>query len=394
MSILKFCLCLLAAAGLFVAPSYGQQAAPGTIPAKKLTIKRITSSPALAGSSPRNVKFSPDGTRVTFLRPSATDYKQLDLWEYNLHDKTTRLLVAASSIVKGVEQLSQVERARRERMRITDTGIVSYSWSRDGRKLLFPLGGDLYQYQLASGKVDRLTHSPEYETDSRFSPQGNYISYILNFNIHVVNVHTGRDRTLTRSRTSTIKNGSADFIAMEELDRDTGYWWSGNEKYIAFIQFDEAPVEIGQRYEINRNGFKLLQERYPRAGTHNVTVRLGIMTVKTGRVKWVDLGKNKDIYLARVKWVPDNSGIFFQRLNRQQNRLDLIFADAETAKIRPILTERAKYWINLQHTLKFIDKGRKFLWGSERSGYNQLYYYTTSNGRLIGQLTAGNWVVS
>ncbi len=360
---------------------------------EKLTIERITSSPALAGSSPQGVKFSPDGARVTFLRPSEADYKVLDLWEYNLADREARLLVAAASITGGEEKLSQVERARRERMRITDKGIVSYNWSQDGKKLLFPLGGDLYQYRLEDGSVNRLTRSEAYETDSRFSPKGHYVSYILDHNIHVVDVKTGKDRALTRRKRDTVKNGSAEFIAMEELDRDTGYWWSADEKYIAFVRFDEAPVEIARRYEINRDSFKLLEERYPRAGTDNVTVRLGIMTVRTGRVKWVDLGDEADIYLARVKWLPDNSGVFFQRLDREQKKLDLIFADAKSGKTRPVLTETAKYWINLHHNLKFIRGGAEFLWTSEKSGYSHLYHYR-ADGTLIGQLTDGDWVVT
>ena len=388
MSQFKFLVPLIIGAFFFPLSSHAGQDV-----AKKLTIDRITSSPVLSGSSPRTVKFSPDGARVTFLRPNAEDYKVLDLWEYNLADKQGRLLVAASSIVEGEEKLSQVERARRERMRITSRGIVSYSWSKDGQKLLFPLGGDLYQYTLSTGKVDRLTHSPDYETDSRFSPQGNYVSYIQDDNIHIVDVKKRNIRQLTKSKSETIKNGSAEFIAMEELDRDTGYWWSENEEYIAFIQYDEAPVEISQRYEVNRDNFKVLKERYPRTGTNNVILKLGIMTVKTGKVKWVDLGKTQDIYLARVKWVPDNSGIFFQRLTREQKQLDLIFADAKSGKTRPILTETSKYWINLQKNLKFINDSKEFIWASERSGFNHLYHYKI-DGRLIGQLTDGNWVVS
>ncbi len=388
MSILKSFMFFCAGVLLLVSTALAGQNSTST-----LTIERITSSPALSGSSPRAVKFSPDGMRVTFLRPSEADYKVLDLWEYNLADKQARLLVAASTITGGAEILSQVERARRERMRITSKGIVSYSWSKDGQKLLFPLGGDLYQYELSNGKTERLTHSSVYETDSRFSPQGNYVSYILDHNIYIVDVKKRKSRQLTKSKSSTIKNGSAEFIAMEELDRDTGYWWSEDEKYIAFIQFDEAAVEISQRYEVNRDDFKVLTERYPRTGTNNVTVKLGIMTVKTGKVKWVDLGESKDIYLARVKWLTDSSGIFFQRLDREQKRLDLIFADAGTAKTRPILTEKSKYWINLQKNLKFINDSKEFLWASERSGFNHLYHYK-NDGTLVGQLTDGNWVVS
>lgn len=360
---------------------------------KKLSIERITESPSLSGNSPRGLKFSPDGSRVTFLKPSAEDYKVLDLWEYNLAEATSRLLVKASSITGGEEKLSQTERARRERMRISSKGIVSYSWAKDGTKLLFPLGGDLYQYELKEGRAKRLTHSETYETDSRFSPLGNYVSYIEDYNIHVVDVKKGRHRQLTKSSSPTIKNGSAEFIAMEEMDRDTGYWWSPDEKYIAFIQFDEAPVAMGSRYEINRDDFKVLEERYPRTGSNNVMVKLGIMTVKSRRIKWVDLGKETDIYLPRVKWLPDSSGVFFQRQNRAQTRLELIFADAGTARTKPVLQEESDLWINLHHNLKFLKNGAEFIWSSERSGFMHLYHYKR-DGALIGQLTEGNWVIT
>lgn len=360
---------------------------------EKLSIERITTSPALSGNAPKGLKFSPDGKRVTFLKASAEDYKVLDLWEYNLAEGASRLLVKASSITGGEEKLSQVERARRERMRITAKGIVSYSWDRDGSKLLFPLGGDLYQYDLSQGVAKRLTHSESYETDSRFSPKGTYVSYIEDYNIHVVDVEKGRHRQLTKSRKSTIKNGSAEFIAMEEMDRDTGYWWSPDEKYIAFIRFDEAPVQIGSRYEISRNDFKVLEERYPKTGSNNVTVKLGIMTVKSKRVKWIDLGEESDIYLPRVNWLPDSSGIFFQRQNRAQTRLELIFANAKTAKTRPVLEEKSDLWINLHHNLKFLKNGEEFIWSSERSGFMHLYHYKI-DGSLIGQLTAGDWVIT
>ncbi len=385
------CLAWLSAV-IFSSHSFAGNSAPNITP-QKLTIERITSSPALAGSSPRSVKFSPNGARVTFLRPNKDDYKVLDLWEYNLKDNEARLLVAASSITGGVEKLSQAESARRERMRISNGGIVSYSWSMDGEKLLFPLGGDLYQYILSNHKLDRLTRSDDFESDSRFSPQGNYVSYIWDQNLYMVDVKSRKVSVLTTSVSPTISNGSAEFIAMEELDRDTGYWWSPDEKYIAFIQFDEAPVQIGQRYEINRDSFKVFKERYPRAGTNNVSLKLGILTVETGQVKWVNLGDDQDIYLARVKWIPDSSGIFFQRLNREQKKLDLIFADAKTAKTSAIFTESSKYWVNLQHNLKFLKGGGEFLWASERSGFNHIYHYK-KDGSLIGQLTDGNWVVT
>jgi len=358
----------------------------------KLDMDRITASPALSGSTPRSISFSPDGKRVGFLKASQDDHQVLDLWAYNLDTGETSVLVKSSDFLTGDEQLSQEERARRERMRISSKGIVSYAWSKDGQKLLFPIAGDLHEYRLKDQKTKQLTNSEDYEIDNRFSPLGNYVSFIQDHNIHIVDVKSSEIKQLTSSSSPTIKNGSAEYIAQEEMDRDTGYWWSPDEKYIAYIQFDEAPVEKGTRYEVMRNDFNILEERYPRTGTNNVTVKLAIMDLETGKSTWVDLGKEKDIYLARVNWLPDSSGIFFQRQNRSQKKLDLIYASASDGKTKKILTEKSKYWINLHHILKFIDGGKEFIWASERSGYRHLYHYKR-NGKLIKQLTAGKWVV-
>lgn len=359
----------------------------------KLTIKQITENGSLNGSIPSGLKFSPDGSRVTFLKAGTGSSRVLDLWEYNIADKTSRLLVRASDITGGTEELSEEERGRRERMRITNLGIVDFSWSKDGSKLLFPLGGDLYQYSLENSETSQLTNNPEYELDSRFSPQGNYVSYIEDNNIHIVDVRSKSHKKLTVSSSPTVKNGVAEFIAMEEMDRDTGYWWSQDEKYIAFIQFDENNIDERGRYEIVRDGFNVLNERYPRAGTNNVTVKLGIMDIASGETKWVDLGDNEDIYIPRVSWIPDSSGIFFQKENRSQTRLELIFAAADTAVTSDILVEQSDTWINLNHGLKFLKGRDEFLWQSERSGFNHIYHYK-NDGTLIKQLTDGNWVVS
>jgi dipeptidyl-peptidase-4 len=358
-----------------------------------LSIKQITENGSLNGSVPRGLKFSPDGTRVTFLKSSEDDARVLDLWEYNLADKKAQLLVKASDITGGEEELSEEERGRRERMRISNLGIVDFSWSRNGDKLLFPLGGDLYKYSLADKKTNRLTNNPEYELDSRFSPNANFVSYIEDNNIHIVDVKTQVHLKLTSSNSSTVKNGVAEFIAMEEMDRDTGYWWSNDEKYIAYIQFDEKNIDERGRYEVVRDGFNVLQERYPRAGSKNVTVKLGILELENGNTKWVDLGEEQDIYLPRVKWVPDSSGIFFQKENRGQTKLELIFADANTAVTSTVLTETSDTWINLNHGLTFLKNGTEFLWQSERNGYSHIYHYR-KDGTLINQLTDGKWVVN
>ncbi|HBY85265.1 MAG TPA: S9 family peptidase, partial [Colwellia sp.] len=208
---------------------------------EQLTIERIYSSPSLNGQTPKSLKFSPDGTRVTYLQGKAEDLHRYDLWEYNLASKENKLLVDSQSLFSGPENLSDEEKARRERQRIYGVGIMEYQFSQDGSALLFPLNGDIYYYHLATKTAKRLTETVGFETDVKFSPKGNFVSYIREQNIYVLNIASGEERQLTIDGGGTIKNGMSEFVAQEEMSRMTGYWWSPNEKNIAFLRVDETP---------------------------------------------------------------------------------------------------------------------------------------------------------
>ena len=161
-------------------------AAVTTAVAQPLTLERIFDDPGLAGKAPVQLKFSPDGSRVTYLQGKVDDYNRYDLWEYNLKDNTNRLLVDSQALFSGPETLSDEEKARRERQRIFGRGILEYKWSADGKALLFPLNGDLYYYQIASGKSRKLTNTEAFETDARFSPKGNFVSFIREQNLYAL----------------------------------------------------------------------------------------------------------------------------------------------------------------------------------------------------------------
>jgi len=210
--------------------------------AEQLSIERIYSSPSLNGPSPQSLSFSPDGNRVTYLQGKTEDLNRYDLWEYNLTSKENKLLVDSQELFSGEEVLSDEEKARRERQRIYGQGIMEYTFSNDGSALLFPLNGDIYYYDLASKTSKRLTKTPAFETDVKFSPKGKYVSFIREQNIYAINIKSGKEIRLTKDGKDIIKNGMAEFVAQEEMDRMTGYWWSPNEKHIAFLRVDESPV--------------------------------------------------------------------------------------------------------------------------------------------------------
>ncbi len=95
----------------------------------------------------------------------------------------------------------------------------------------------------------------------------------------------------------------AEFIAQEEMNRNTGYWWSPDERHIAYTRVDESPVAEVERFEIDAEGVRVFKQRYPVTGQANADVKLAILALDSGAVAWADLGAN-DHYLARVAWFP------------------------------------------------------------------------------------------
>ena len=363
-----------------------------SVQAKPLSLELIFDDPSLSGKSPVQLKFSPDGSRVTYLQGKTDDYNRYDLWEYNLEDNTNRVLVDSAELFSGPENLSDEEKARRERQRIFGKGILEYTWSTDGKALLFPLNGDLYYYDLASAKSKKLTNTDAFETDARFSPKGNYVSFIREQNLYALALNSGEEIQLSQDGGGVIKNGMAEFVAQEEMSRMTGYWWSGDETKIAYTRVDESPVKEAIRNEIYADEVKLFNQRYPFTGTDNVKIQLGVVKLNNQHVDWIDLGKDEDIYIARAKWLKDSKTLSYQWQNRSQQTLELRFYDSESKQQKVALTENSDTWINLHFDLVFLKDKKHFVWASERDGFKHLYLYRT-NGQLVRQITSGDWAV-
>ena len=250
-------------------------------PAERLTIERLFADPALTGPSPRAVKLAPDGSRVTFLKGRDDDQHQLDLWEFKVADGKTRRLVDSRRLLPH-EQLSDAEQARRERARTAGLhGIVDYGWSPDSKRLLFPLGDALYVYSLHAAQPDGALKklADGAVIDPRVSPAGGYVSYVRNQNLYVIELASGVTRQLTRDGGGTIHNAEAEFVAQEEMDQFSGYWWAPDDSAIAFKRYDEAPVPIARRFEIHADRAEVIEQRYPAAGQPNVRLALAISTI-------------------------------------------------------------------------------------------------------------------
>jgi dipeptidyl-peptidase 4 len=369
----------------------------GIAGAEKLTIERIFAAPDLSGASLRAAKLSPDGRLVTYLRGSDQNKDRLDLWAYDIAGGKHSLLVDSSRLVPQERALSAEEEQRRERQRTSSlSGIVEYFFSPDARRLLVPLGGDLYVYDLRAkpdAAVRRLTNTESFETDARFSPRGRYVSFVRDQNLVVYDLTRNSEQAITRDGRGLVSFATAEFIAQEEMGRDTGYWWSPDDSRIAYTRVDQSPVREVERFEIYADDVKVVKQRYPAAGERNALVQLFVTDVATAQTKapvQVGYTVDPDVYLARVDWLPDSRALAVQRQSRDQKALSLLRIDATTGNASELLTERSDKWVDLNDELTFLKGSQQFIWASARSGFQQLYLYGV-NGKLIRPLTSGEW---
>jgi dipeptidyl-peptidase-4 len=365
--------------------------------AEKLTPERIFADPALSGPTAKGVALSPDGKRVTYLKAKPEAANVQDLWAADVKGGEPYRLIDSAALSSGSKELSEAEKARRERTRTSARGIVEYSWDSQGRFILAPLDGDLYLDSLADGKITRLTDTPGDEVDAKVSPKGGFVSYVRDQNLYIKPIGGGPEKALTTEGKDALSFGTADFIAQEEMDRFTGYWWNPGETSIAYTRVDESGVDLIPRADIGPGGATVVEQRYPRAGRPNAVVDLFVQDLATGKTVQIDLGADKDIYVARVAWSADGKTLYVQRQSRDQKTLDLI-AYAPAAAPNPvvagktILTETDPHWVELNDDFKPLKDGA-FLWSSEKSGYKHLYHYA-ADGKLIAQITQGDWPIA
>ncbi|MEO6224372.1 MAG: DPP IV N-terminal domain-containing protein [Sphingomicrobium sp.] len=359
-------------------------------PAGTLTFERVYDSPSLNGPVPRSAKLSPDGRYLATLRNRPDNLQRYDLWAFDRHTNSWSMLVDSQKLGSG-QALSEAEKMQRERLgTVSLSGIMSYTWSADGKSILVPLEGQLYMAGV-DGSVTKANGTGKGEMlNPVLSETGKYVSFVRDNRLWAGRAD-GAVRPITPAQGKLIHWGEAEFIAQEELDRQAGYWWSPKDTRIAVQRFDESPVEVLTRAAIGAAGTTTFEQRYPATGTKNVDVSLYVMDPDGGHQVRVDMGRDRDIYLARVNWAPDGRKLYVQRLNRAQTVLDVLAVDPATGKSSLLFSEKApaRYWVNLTDNYKFLDDG-SLIWWSERDGFGHLYRFA---GGQWTQLTRGPWVV-
>ena len=321
---------------------------------------------------PTRAKPTPDGKAVLFLR-SEPRVPKLQLYEFDVATKQTRLLLSPEQLLTGAEEnLSPEEKARRERARISVGGFTNYELSKDGARILLTLSGKLYLFERASSQITEVKTSPGTLLDPQLSPDGKLIAYVLDQDVYIYNLAASKETRLTHGGSEIVSHGLAEFVAQEEMNRFHGYWWSPDSTRIVFQESDASEVETWFVADPIKPEQTPLPSFYPRPGKNNVKVRLGIVSISAGEPTWLKWDTTNYPYLTKVTW-EKNAPLCITIQNRAQTELVLLSIDPRTSATKILATERDKTWINLdQDVPRWLPDGSAFLWTTERAGAWQL----------------------
>ena len=381
-----------------------QTVAPAATP-KQLTIEQIFAEGGVTGRAPETLKWSPDGTKVSFVqRDDAGEHGEL--WYVDAATGEKKILVSEIKLSQLAPPTSKIH-DEREKERVTRNHVAAYIWAPDSKHLLFDSQGQLWYYSLDTGTAVQLTSSPEASQDPKFSPDGKQLAYVRRHNLHLhpVSGEEG-ERTLTREekdkdrdkdKEDNILNGEVDWVYGEELAVRSNFFWSPEGHEIIFLQMDETRVPAYPITDWLPTHPRVEQEKYPKAGDPNPIVRLGVVG---GKVRWIKLTDDDDTYVPRFGWIREGWA-WAEVLNRKQDTLDLYFIDARSGRSRKVLTESAPdAWVNYNDDFRILKSGNRFLWTSWRDGHTHIYVYsfnaldpTEGDAKLERQLENGDYEV-
>ena len=333
----------------------------------------------------------PDGDHVLYLRSGPRD-TQLRLFAFDAGAHTERELTAPSA---QPEHLSAEERARRERARMTLSGITDFAVSDSGNQVLVTQADTLSMVSLPAGSVTPLPGRGWIAP--RLSPDAQAVAVVRDHDLHVLELAGRNDVTLTRGGSDTLTRGVAEFAAAEELDRADGAWWSPDSQRLLYEEADSSGVE--QHFiadpshpQVPANAF-----RYPRAGTANARLRFGLIARSGGPTTWVKLDQAAWPYVARVVW-PRRGKLTLVVLNRAQTSEALIAVDPQTGSTATLLTENDPAWLDLAPMNEapgrplpaWLPDGTGFLWAANRGASWQLEL-RHADGTLDHAVTPAGW---
>ena len=281
--------------------------------------------------------------------------------------------------------------------------VDGYSFNADEQKILFTTGTEpiyrhssqasYYVFDRASKKLTALSSGGK-QGYATFSPDGKRVAFVRDNNLFVTDLATMVETAVTSNGVkNNLINGSTDWVYEEEFSFAQGFFWSPDSRQIAFYTFDESQVP---EYDMQQWGGLYPTEyrfKYPKAGEKNSLVTVSSYEVASARTTKMDVGPVADQYLPRLMWTQVPNTLSIQRLNRLQNKLEILHGDATTGQTQVVLTDTSPAYVDVNDDLRYLPGGKQFLFTSEKDGYQHLYLHEMS-GRQVRQLTKGDWEIS
>lgn len=333
--------------------------------------------------SVQNVRWMNDGEYY-----SAT--KNNKIIQYNIVDGTEKVLFDGS-LFSGTDATKPFV-------------IQGYQFSSDETKLLIKTDVEqiwrrstrehYYVYDRSSNELTKLTTSDEKQQYAELSPSGERAAFVRDNNLFWVDLDTGNETQITHDGAfNKVINGASDWVYEEEFGFAKAWFWSPAGDRIAFYRFDEEQVKEFFMMDWGELYPGLVKFKYPKAGEKNSIVSIHVYDLNTEKTATMNVGDEEDQYIPRVNWTRDNNLLAIRRMNRLQNKIDLLFANATKGSTRVILTEKSDTWIDIHDDLYFLSNGQQFITTSDKSGYNHIYLYNMK-GKQLGQVTKGDFEVT
>jgi dipeptidyl-peptidase-4 len=364
---------------------------------KPLTIEAIYAPGGLTGRGPETVEWSPDGSKLSYVQRQG---EQGDLWYMDATTGEKQVLVSAEKLASLAPDYNKVKNER-EKERLTRYHVAAYLWAPDSKHLIFDSQGQLWLYDLGNGTARQLTSASDPSGDPKFSPDGARIAYVRKHNLYVLPVNGKGEKELTHDKADDLFNGDIDWVYAEELAVRSNYFWSPDGRDIAFLHMDETKVTTYPITDWMPRHPTVDNEKYPKVGGENPSVKLGVVDTDKGKTKWITLTSDEQAYIPRFGWVHEGV-LWAEVLNRTEDKMDLYFVDAKSGKSRIVLTEETPgAWINFEQVeVRFLKSSGQFLWPSWRDGNMHIYLYSFDKQNPMGadamlerQLTKGDFVV-
>lgn len=357
-------------------------------PPKKITYEALYESrdrPSLTGNPMRSVRWR-DASHYTVQRGRETWLVEAESGRYiELIQESGDDRDAIASAIEGLVGLDA--RAARQ---IADRGRYE---DRAGGRAIFSYQGDLYAVDLEGTWARRLTSSPGEEELASLSPDGSYAAFVLGHDLYAVEIGTGIERRLTTTGTGRVRNGKNAWVYFEELFGRSwqAYWWSPDSRSIAFFETDSTEVDTFTLVDDATEPHEVELTEYPKPGSPNPHVRVGIVRAAGGEPAFVPLDHytRGAFVISSVGWWDDSSRIHFTVQDRAQRWLDLCTAPPDGGAMTRLLRDRTEAWIEAPSYFHVLDDG-SFLLSSERDGWNHLYRYN-ADGSLANRVTEGEW---